>query len=145
MYIPERDASGNLIQTFSSFAAKSLPNGKKLFKRYHGEQYAVVTGANTLIYTISYPQVKIIGVDIMYGEPLDKVDFLVLDSTTGTYTTFPDLVLNQFGFGVNISKDFFRQESNYDADLYVDMQIKIVYTSQSNKTIGINFNLSEVK
>jgi hypothetical protein len=127
------------------FASKTLPNGNKLFKRYHGIQSVVSVGANDVIYTVPYPQVKIVGVDILYAEALDTVDFYVLDTITGTYSTIPNYTLNQFGFSVNVSKDFFRQESNYDADLYAGMQIKIVYNSQSAKTIGINFNMSEVK
>lgn len=140
-------AAGNksLPQQVQPFASKSLPNGKKLFKRYHGEQYNVTGGVNTLLYTISYSQVKIVGVDVINAEAGDRIDLLVLDSITGTYTTVPNYILNQFAFGVSTSKDFFRQESNYDADLYLGMQIKIVFTSQSDKTIGINFNLSEVK
>ena len=139
------NANKSLLVQPSPFASKSLTCGKKIFKRYHGGQYAVNAGSNTILYTISYDQVKITGLDIMYAEPLDTVDLLILDSTTGTYSTIPNYVLNQFGFGVNISKDFFRYENNYDADLYINMQIKVVYNSQSAKTIGINFNLSEVK
>lgn len=133
------------INSLTAFASKILPDGKKLYKRYWGIQAAVDSGENTIIYTIPYPQVKIIGVDILYAETLDTISLFILDSTTGTYSTIPNYILNQFGFDVNISKDFFRQESNYDADLFQDMQIKIVYNSQSAKTIGINFNLSEVK
>lgn len=131
--------------TIHSFASKVLPTGKKLFKRYHGIQESVSIGENTIIYTIPYTQVKIIGVDIMNASALDTVDLMILDTVTGLYSTTPSYLLNQFAFAVNISKDYFRQESNYDADLYQGMQIKIVYNSQSNKTIGINFNFSEVK
>ncbi len=133
------------VSALTAFASKLLPDGKKLFKRYCGIQPTVAIGENTIIYTIPYSQVKIIGIDVMYAEALDNVSLFILDSTTGTYSTIPNYILNQFGFDVNISKDFFRQESNYDADLYYGMQIKLVYNSQSAKTIGINFNLSEVK
>lgn len=133
------------INSLTAFASKILPDGKKLYKRYWGIQATIGIGENTIVYTIPYPQVKIIGVDILYAEALDTVSLFILDSTTGTYSTIPNYMLNQFGFNVNISKDFFRQESNYDADLFQDMQIKVIYTSQSAKTVGINFNLSEVK
>jgi len=127
------------------FASKILPNGKKLYKREHGIQASVAVGANTILFTIPYPWVKIIGLEILFGEKLDTCDLMILDSTSGTYSGVPNYQLNQFGYNVNIAADLYEEESAYDADLYQGMQIKIVYNSQSAKTIGLNFNLSEVK
>ena len=127
------------------FASKILPNGKKLYKREHGIQQTLSSGANTILFTIPYAWVKIIGVEILFGEKLDTCDFFILDSTAGAYTTVPNYVLNQFGFGVNIAANQYEEENAYDADLYYGMQLKIVYNSQSAKTVGINFNLTEVK
>jgi hypothetical protein len=127
------------------FAAKTLPSGKKIFKRVNGIQSALSSGANTVIFTIPYAWAKISGLEIIGGEVLDTVSLSVLDSTTGTYSTIPDYVLNQFGFTVNVAKDFYEQKSEFDADLYQNMQIKIVYTSVSAKTVGINLILVEVK
>ena len=127
------------------FASKTLPNGKKLYKREHGITSDLTEGSNNIVFTIPYPWVKIIGVEVMHGEKLDTCDLLVLDSTTGTYSGVPNYVLNQFGFNVNIAENQHEEENAYDADLYAGMQIKIVYQSQSAKTVGINFNLTEVK
>lgn len=127
------------------FASKVLPNGKKLYKREHGIQATLSTGTNTILFTIPYPWVKIIGVEVLYGEKLDTVDLIVLDSTTGTYSGVPNYQLNQFGFSVNVAEGEYEEENAYDADLYQGMQLKIVYNSQSAKTVGLNFNLSEVK
>jgi hypothetical protein len=140
-------AAGNKTQPqqMTSFSAKTLANGKKLYKREHGIQATLTTGANNILFTIPYAWVKIIGLELMGGETLDTVDFYVLDSTTGTYSTVPNYVLNQFGFSVNVSAVKYEETCNYDADLYYGMQIKIVYNSISNKTVGINFNLNEVK
>jgi hypothetical protein len=139
--------SGNRTITSNHlpFAAKTLPNGKKLYKRETGIQSTLIQGENIIIYTVPYNWVKMIGVDILYGEKLDKCDLMILDTAAGTYSTVPNLQLNQFGFMVNISEGKHEENSEYDADLYVGMQIKIVYYSQSPKTIGINFNLNEVK
>lgn len=136
------------VEIANPFASKTINiNGvvKKLYKREHGIQQALTQGANTILFTIPYPWVKIIGVEIMYGEKLDTVDLMILDSTTGTYSGVPNLKLNQFGFTVNVAIDEYEEESAYDADLYLGMQIKIVYNSQSAKTVGINFNLNEMK
>jgi hypothetical protein len=132
-------------QQHQPFASKILPNGKKLYKREHGIQAAVVQGENTVLFTIPYPWVKMVGVEILYAEKLDTVNLMVLDSTTGTYTTIPNYQLNQFAFNVNVSEGEYEEECAYDADLYAGMQIKIVYTSQSSKSVGFNFNLNEVK
>jgi hypothetical protein len=129
----------------SPFAAKILQNGKKLYKREHGIQFTLITGTNIILFTIPYAWVKIIGVEVMYGEKLDTIDLIILDSVFGTYSGTPSLQLNQFGYSVNVSIDEYEEENAYDADLYQGMQIKIVYNSQSAKTIGINFNLNEVK
>lgn len=145
MYIPDRDANGNLIQTISPFASKTLANGKKLYKREHGIQAVLNQGSNEIVFTIPYPWVKMVGVEILYGEKLDTCDLIILDSAAGSYSGVPNQQLNQFGYNVNVAEGEYEEESAYDADLYQGMQIKIVYNSQSAKTIGINFNLSEVK
>lgn len=127
------------------FADKVLQDGKDIFKREHGVQFVLAVGQNDCIFTVPYNWVKIIGVEIINGQSLDYCDFYILDSITGTYSTIPNYQLNQFGYSVNISSDFFQKVNNYEADLYLGMQIKIVYYSQSIKTIGINYNLNEIK
>ena len=140
-------AVGNkpLPQQVQPFASKVLPNGKKLYKREHGIQATLSQGENVILFTVPYPWVKIIGIEVLYGEKLDTVDLMVLDSAQGTYSGVPNYKLNQFGFTVNVAEGEYEEENAYDADLYQGMQLKIVYQSQSAKTIGINFNLSEVK
>jgi len=140
-------ANGNKTQPQQSqpFASKTLPNGKKLYKREHGVQQVLIAGENTILFTVPYAWVKIIGMEIINGEALDTCNLMILDSTTGTYSTVPNYQLNQFGFNVNISAGLYEEENAYDADLYQGMQIKIVYNSQTAKTIGVNFNLNEVK
>jgi hypothetical protein len=140
-------AAGNKPQAIQNqpFASKTLPNGKKLYKREHGIQAAVAVGTTDVLFTIPYPWVKLIGIEILYGTTLDTCNLMILDSTTGTYTTIPNYKLNQFGFNVNVEPDSYSEESAYDADLYVGMQIKVEYTTTTAKTIAINFNINEVK
>lgn len=139
--------NGNKIlsQQNQAFASKTLPNGKKLFKREHGIQANVIQGSNTIIFTIPYPWVKLDGVEILNGTILDYCDFYVLDSVTGNYSTIPNYQLNQFGYTTNIRSNYYISESKYDADLYQGMQLKVVYNSVDTKTIGINLKLNEVK
>ena len=130
------------IQPFSS---KTLPNGKKLFARTTGFQATLTAGANVVNYTVTYPWVKVTGIEIIGCEALDVVQLKVFDTNTGTYSTIPDCQLNQFGYTVNLPKDFYSRTSSFDADLYVGMIIKIEYTSISAKTVGFNLILNEVK
>lgn len=140
---------GNIVEISkqpnpSPFASKTVGT-KNIFKRVHGVQQAVNIGQNDVIYVIPYPWCKINGLEIINGESLDTVCLYVLDSSTGTYTTVPNYILNQFGFSVNVGKDLYIHKSEFDADLYLNMQLKIVYNSVSAKTVGFNFILNEVK
>ena len=48
------------------FAAKVLPNGKKLYKREHGIRETLVIGSNVILFTIPYPWVKITGFEVNF-------------------------------------------------------------------------------
>ena len=127
-----------------AFASKQIGN-KKLYKRVHGVKNALIQGDNIITFTIPYAWAKINGIELINGENLDVVSLAVLDSATGTYSTVPNLQLNQFGFAINVSKDYYQFKSEFDADLYAGMQLKLTYTSLSAKSIGINFILNELK
>lgn len=142
--IPDRDSSGGVIQVPSAFSSKTIAD-KSLFKRVHGVKYECGVGVNTFIFAVPYAQVKINTVEVIGCESLDTCSFEILDSSSGTYTGNPNHKLNQFGYGVVMSKDYYEQKSEYDADLFLGMQIKVTYNSLSAKDIGINFVLNEVK
>ena len=138
-------AKGNMpIGSASPFASKNLGT-KRLFKRVHGVRQNVTEGSNDIIFTIPYAWAKITGLEVIDGESGDTVCLHVLDTTTGTYSTVPNYELNQFGFDVNVAKDCYAYHSEFDADLYINMQVKIVYSSKSAKSVGINLILNEVK
>jgi hypothetical protein len=140
-------ASSNRLTTIktSPFTSKVTSEGKKVYKREQGIQSEVAIGENIIVFTIPYPWVKLTGVEVINGENLDTVDVSILDSATGDYSTIPNHPLNQFGFKVNIADGIYACRSTFDADLYLGMQIRVVYTSQTVKKIGINFALNEVK
>lgn len=128
-----------------AFSSKTLPNGKKLHARTTGFQAALIAGANVVTYTATYAWAKVVGVEVINCEALDIVELKVFDTATGTYSTIPNYQLNQFGYTVNLPKDFYHRSSPFDADLYVGMVIKIEYNSVSAKTVGFNLIMSEVK
>lgn len=128
----------------SAMAAKTLGT-KNLFKRVVGVQCDATVGENTIMYTVSFPWAKLMSIEVIGGEVGDTCSLYVLDSEDGMYSGVPSLQLNQFGFSANISPAFYTQKSEFDADVYEGLQIKIIYTSMSAKKIGINFVMNEVK
>ena len=137
-------AQSLIVGSSPPFASKTL-GLKSLFKRVTGQKFALVAGPNTLIYLATFPQVKFTGIEIVNGEIGDTVSLYVLDSATGTYSTVPNATLNQFGYNVNVASIFSAHKSEFDADIYGGMQIKVVYTSVSAKTVGINYIMNELK
>lgn len=132
-----------------SFTSKTITTSdgsiKKLHARNTGFQQALIVGTNVFSYTAIYPWVKMIGVEIINCEALDIGEFKVFDTPAGTYSGVPNLLLNQFGYTLNLPKDFYSRSSPFDADLYQGMKLEFTYVSISAKTIGINMIMNEVK
>lgn len=128
------------------FASKILSNGKSLFKRFTGISQPLTSGSNTFSWTQSiFPWVKFLGLEVLGGELGDTCDLYVLDTSTGTYSGYPNAVLNRFAFSANIAPNYYKHISEYDADMFQNLQIKFVYNSISSKTLYINFDMNEVK
>lgn len=147
--LPEVSANPVIVQQSPPYGAKTvtLSDGstRKLFARNTGQQYSCAIGENNLDYTATYPWVKVLGVEVVGCENGDHADFLVYDTPTGTYSGYPNVLLNQFAYDVNMPNGFYERVSRFDADLYAGMKIRIIYHSVSAKTIGINYIMDEVK
>lgn len=137
------------INSTPAFAAKTVTiNGvtKNLYKRFTGISQVLAIGPNTFTWSQStFPWVKFKGLEVIGGEIGDTCDLYVLDTPTGTYSGVPNYPLNRFAYAANIAPEFYKHESEYDADMYQNLQIKIIYTSVTAKTIYINFDMNEVK
>lgn len=129
------------------FANKEI-DGKKIFKRVHGVEIDLQSQNGEVEFEVPYSSCKITGMEIVAGELGDKVDFQVLDTEEGTISGQSKFMLNQFGFDVYVAKDYYEHVSNYDADLFGGMFLKIIYKS-NNKNLPrkayINIILHEVK
>jgi hypothetical protein len=137
----------NVNSTSYPFADKILPNGQKLFKRVHGVQATVPANTTQSIsFTVPYLQAKINGLQVMGASLGDTANFKVYDNALGTISGVPDLMLNQFGFNVCLTKDFHVEESQYDADVIQGMKLELEFTNStaSSVTIGTNFIIHEV-
>lgn len=145
-YLP---AGQEAIDTTPAFASKKTSDGKSLFQRVHGMAMALdSTGAaKKFAFTVPYTICKITGVDVVNSLAGDCVDFKVLDTATGAYTTVPNYQLNQFGFCVYPSKDYYHHKSVYDADLFAGMQVEVTVTPVDSvaRSLYANLILHEVK
>ena len=155
-WMPDRDKDGQYKIKSEAFASKTVVVGgveKSLYKRIHGNKFEVPTNASTSCdFVIPYPHVKIEGIEILNGHPEDDLSLKVLDADGNTYSqldvaTYGDnFMLNQFAFNVHPKLDYYIHESQYDADLFQGMIIRIEYNNtQSGKDIFMNFLLNEVK
>lgn len=143
---------------YMPFASKTMSISgvkKSLFKRVHGVSETALKDDETYIdFVIPYPHCKFSGANIIGCKLKDKVDFLVLDNVTNTYsgldvgTYGANFTLNKFGFDVEMPDEPYENTSNYDADLYYGMVIRCIYKNTSltdDKYIAVNFWLHEVK
>lgn len=145
------------VDSAAPFAAKTIRiNGviKKLFKRVHGANATIDAGQTSSIdFVVPYAWAKFTGAEINGCSLKDTLDFTVHDTTNNDISGLDpqvygaNVLLNQFGFDVEMPEGPYQNTSDYDADLYQNMIIRCTYTnnSQSSKYISLNFWLHEVK
>jgi hypothetical protein len=126
------------------FAAKKIGT-KKLYTRATGKTFNLTVGENVLDFTIPFNEVKFNGLEIDNAKVGESVSLKILDTATGTVTTVPNYVLNQFGYNLNLPNGFYRRISDYDADLFIGLQIRVIYNAIEARTIGLNYMLHELK
>lgn len=130
------------------FADKCLPDGRKLYTRVHGISAQVAGAPDNITFTVPYPVCKLTGIQILNGELGDSINFKILDKSSAPLYGVPNALLNQFGFNVKVNGPYYKYDSEYDADLVQDMQIRLEYDAITSdllpKTVYINFILHEV-
>lgn len=125
----------------SAFADKA-----SLFFRGKGLKQTIPANSTAnIIYTLPYTKGKINGLEILYGNDGDTCNFKVLDTTTGSYTTVPNYLLNQFGYDWNIKSVGTKEILPYDADIFLGMQLVVSYTNNSDNDteVAVNFYIHE--
>lgn len=125
------------------FGSKKLPNGQSLFRRIHGLKLDLdgTLTSQKVTFTVPYVSAKITSTEIISAVEGDQIDFKVLDTAAGTVTTVPNYPLNQFGFGVYPSAGRYEQKSEYDADLFLGLQLEITLTPCDTVARSVYFNL----
>lgn len=147
--IPERDDAGHAITRVKNrepFAAKTLSDGSKLFRRKHGQKVTIAAqSSSTIIFTVPYTRAKINKLEIIDANALDRVDLLVKSpidpNTAAAYGFPPDYLLNQFGFDVIVSNLLYSDKSDYDADVFAGFQIVVTYKNDTDTDKQVGFNL----
>jgi len=130
------------IQYSPPFAAKTLPDGRKLFRRKHGTSGTISgNSTGTINFSVPYENCKINKVELLNGKIGDSVNLKVYDTPTGTISGVPDYMLNQFGFDVYINNSYYEDTCNYDADLIEDMVVSLEYTNNSSESVTIYWNI----
>lgn len=146
--LPQEVSVVQSIQS-SAFASKILADGTHLFKRKHGVVGGIVQPGSTggFLFTIPYNSCKITDVEVVGSKLNDQVNFKIHDTSTGLISTVPYYPINQFGYDVFVSEGIFRESSNYDADLFLDLNLGMEYTNNGTTPVTVNFNvtLHEVK
>lgn len=129
------------------FSSKELPTGEKLFRRKYGYKVTILANqVTTFDITVPYPSQKVNEAQIVGCNSGVTVNFKVIDTEVGTYSTVPNFVLDQFGFNVVINEKFFEDISPYDAHLYAGMRIRFEFNNPgSEHEIGINMVFHEVR
>lgn len=146
-YLPSANKKMGSFYSREPFATKVLKDGSKLYRRKHGQKITIPAGeSRDVIFVNPYSNAKINKLEVIDGNALDRIDLMVLDTPSGTISTVPNYLLNQFGFDVVVSELLYSDKSDYDADLIKDMQVKIVYKNDSDieKTVGFNLIYHEV-
>jgi hypothetical protein len=133
-----------MVGSIPSSASKHYGNNK-LFKRVVGVREDVIEGLNVIDWISPFPWAKFIEMQFTNTEIGDYICLEVYDTPEGTYSGIPDFKLNQFGFTVNVPNGFYSHKSEFDADIYFGMIIRLSYHTINNKKIGMNFVLNEVK
>jgi len=142
----KNSGNGILTTTTQPFASKVLQSGQSLYKRITGTSKSMQQGSNTFSWVQSaYSHVKFTAIEVINAEIGDTCNLVVLDTSTGTYSGIPSAPLNQFAFNINLCPQFYRYQSEFDADIYQNLQIQIVYNSVSPKTVYFNLDFNQVK
>lgn len=128
------------------FASKYVADGK-LSRRKHGYKFNIP--ANTMVeieIPVPYSKCKLDSVEIIGCDKGDCASFKVLDDDLGTLSGTPKATINQYGFAVNLAQDFYKDHSDYAADLFTGLYLKIEYQESNgiDKEIYINMDFHEV-
>jgi hypothetical protein len=148
MIFPERDIENKVVSKLYPFADKQTDVGK-LYRRKHGFRSGTIPNgqSGTIDLIVPYDMCKINLIELMNCKEDITIDFKIYDTPTGTISTVPNYMLNQFGFGCELPDGLYIDKSEYDADLIKDMKLEITVTNNTGADYILKGNITyhEVK
>lgn len=125
------------------FAKKIHTDGRKVTRRTRGFALSLDGSGNpqSSSFTIPFVSCLLTATEVINAVAGDRLKFEVLDTSTGAVSTIPNYSLNSFGEDVYPANEFYRASSNYDAELFQGLQIKITVTPTDTIARSIYFNL----
>ena len=120
----------------SPFAEKIL-NGKKFSRRVHGVKINAVVGLNIIDFVVPYATAMISRVEVIGATACDTANFKILDPN--------EVVLNQHGYDVVLSADYYDQRSEFAGDIVSGLILRCEITLQNAGLVGVNYILTEVE
>lgn len=118
------------------FAEKIL-DGKKFSRRVHGVKINGVVGLNTIDFVVPYATAMISRVEVIGATACDTANFKILDPN--------EVVLNQHGYDVVLSADYYDQRSEFAGDIVSGLILRCEITLQNAGFVGVNYILTEVE
>ena len=141
-FYPDKDETGKIILNSvpSPFADKS-----NLVFDGHGVEKNCPIGFTSIDFLIEENVYKFDAIEIINCAVGDRVMLQIVDDENGSYSGAPFYILNQFGTNWNLRKDELLKKLPYDAKLYPNMTIRVVYENRTaDKIIYVNYDLHEV-
>ena len=118
------------------FAEKVL-DGKKFSRRVHGVKINGVVGLNIIDFVVPYATAMISRVEVIGATACDTANFKILDPN--------EVVLNQHGYDVVLSADYYDQRSEFAGDIVSGLILRCEITLQNAGLVGVNYILTEVE
>lgn len=144
------------IDSIKPLSSNIDDTGKKLFLRMHGIPFYNVPANTThnFEFVIPYNECKFDEIEIIGISSHDTASLKIYDNTNGDYTQFvpggpyPNALLNQFGFNVNLTEGRHLFKGNYPSLFtYPNAKIVVEYNNNSleTKKVSLNIRLHELK
>lgn len=118
------------------WASKRTKDGKRIIRRKHGlgTHDVRIDQINVIDFEVPYNHCKIDELEIIGCQ---KFDMVSLKSIGGVFDI-------QVGFDMVLPANYYKDKSDYDADLYKGQTIRLEYKSETDKRVGFNITLHEL-
>ena len=125
------------VQVSQAWSSKRLPTGQAVIRRKHGLGKHKTKKGETLTvdYKVPYNHCKIDELEIIGAKEFDEIS---LESIAGLSSL-------KVGFDVVLPNGQYKDKSDYDADLYKDMIIRLTYLPETDGRVGFNIVLHELR